>query len=682
MNLRWRGAASAVVAVLVGALGLSLFRLLLWWVYKPADALPVEDLRLAFWVGARFDLKTFAIAVAEVGLLVAAGAWLARRLRGYQPGERLFFWALFAAFAPINLICTGNHYYFGFYGTPISPIVFGLGEDDTGAVLYTIWKDYPLLRALSAWLALSLAQSGLALLGGRWLGARLAALPRAARIVAGVATFVLLFYFARGSFGTFPLREQHLSVSSHAFINNLTPNGAYALRLAVNSRLSEKIGDDPTTGLRNLGYKTPQDAARRLGLAGTSDEELLRAMYRRTPRNESFAKRPPHVVFALMESMGRDILDYQQPGNEVLGRFAPFAQAGLLWRNFTSVQHGTHPTVEGLLFNSPITPLTLSAAGDRRLASSAVLPYRTAGYRTVYLTSVTGHWRRMDQVLVHQGFDEVIDSAALKKRYAEAVENAWGVDDEVMFRRALELLDESERSGKPLFLFMKSTSNHAPFEWPAGYKPAPLDPAVFGGRQPPDAAQARNMLEAYQYAADALGVFMQHLKAGPLWDHTLVAMTGDHNTRNFFRYEGGDELPRQYGVPFYLHLPPAYVAGGEFHAERIGSHRDMFPTLYHHSLSEACYLVAGHDMLGTDHPSRGLALFDWVVTPEGVAHGLKSPVYRTWEQPYERLNKEPAATPPAALVDALERERAYVGLLDWQVRMEVLDRMPAEPCGP
>src|SRR5689334_18249479 len=190
------------------------------------------------------------------------------------------------------------------------------------------------------------------------------------------------------------------------------------------------------------------------------------------------------------------------------------------------------------------------------------------------------------------------------------------------------------------------------------------------------------IFEAYQYAADAFGAFLDKLKAGPLADHTLVAATGDHNTRNFFRYEGGNELSRQWGVPFYLYLPEAYRAGGTYDARRFGSHRDMFPTLYSHSLSDACYLAAGHDMLGADHPNAGLALFQYVLTPDGAADGLKSPHYRTWEEPYVRLTSEPVATPPQALVDAVERERAYAGLLDWQIRKEVLQQMPEDPCGP
>ena len=41
-----------------------------------------------------------------------------------------------------------NLHYFGFYKTPIDSLVFGLVEDDTQAVLITIWEDFPVIWTL------------------------------------------------------------------------------------------------------------------------------------------------------------------------------------------------------------------------------------------------------------------------------------------------------------------------------------------------------------------------------------------------------------------------------------------------------------------------------------------------------------------------------------------------------
>jgi len=41
-----------------------------------------------------------------------------------------------------------NLHYFGFYKTPIDSLIFGLAEDDTAAVLETIWHDFPVIWTL------------------------------------------------------------------------------------------------------------------------------------------------------------------------------------------------------------------------------------------------------------------------------------------------------------------------------------------------------------------------------------------------------------------------------------------------------------------------------------------------------------------------------------------------------
>ena len=53
-----------------------------------------------------------------------------------------------------------------------------------------------------------------------------------------------------------------------------------------------------------------------------------------------------------------------------------------------------------------------------------------------------------------------------------------------------------------------------------------------------------------------------------------------------------------YSVPFYLYLPQNLRDGLYYDKNRVGSHKDIFPTLYALSLSEVKYLsLGGRDML-------------------------------------------------------------------------------------
>lgn len=50
----------------------------------------------------------------------------------------------------------GNYEFYGFYGTPFSSLVFGLFQDDTEAILVTLWKDWPIFSYLIAWVLLTI----------------------------------------------------------------------------------------------------------------------------------------------------------------------------------------------------------------------------------------------------------------------------------------------------------------------------------------------------------------------------------------------------------------------------------------------------------------------------------------------------------------------------------------------
>ena len=53
-----------------------------------------------------------------------------------------------------------------------------------------------------------------------------------------------------------------------------------------------------------------------------------------------------------------------------------------------------------------------------------------------------------------------------------------------------------------------------------------------------------------------------------------------------------------------MYAPPAYRANAVYDRERIGSHKDIMPTLYQLSLSQAPYFQSGCDLLAR-HPDSG-----------------------------------------------------------------------------
>ena len=94
----------------------------------------------------------------------------------------------------------------------------------------------------------------------------------------------------------------------------------------------------------------------------------------------------------------------------------------------------------------------------------------------------------MRRFFLNNGFDEVVDENDFEQ---PVFRGSWGVSDEDVFKRAHEqYLGAGER---PFFSLLFTTSNHEPFDIPAGR----VTPSEYGARE-----------TAVKYADHALGQFL------------------------------------------------------------------------------------------------------------------------------------------------------------------------------
>jgi phosphoglycerol transferase MdoB-like AlkP superfamily enzyme len=656
------GARLAVRATLLAAGVQLLFRLAFLHQYAGGGTrLPPGDLWRALLMGLRFDLKVGAAAAAP--LLLLGALWAPGKGRAAQAA-----WAFLAALS-LAVCAMINDGYYGFYHVPIDPIVFGLFEDDTGAVFTSLWAEHHLLSGSAFAVALAAAQAW-------WVTRPLRRAPAGGRRAAAALLAPLVLFLAiRGRLGGFPLNAKDFSVSTEALLNAAVPNGAIALSAAAGERLKVvNLGKDPYAGLRAAGFRHPADAAAVLGLTApdAADAQVAEALFTRSRQNPWAAAHPPHVVLVVMESWGGDLLRYHSEKNDLLGRLAPHVARGLLFQRFVAAQNGTDPTLEALLFNTPLTPLTSGPLGHLPLTQAAVRPFHDAGYRTVFGMGWSSTWRAIGRAYPNQGFDEVRDVTDVVKAVPDAPVGTWGVPDGALLRWAAQRLQEADARGERLLLVLMTATNHSPYELPAGYQVRPLDPDAYAGRAQGERAVGRAQLEGYQYACDAVGEFLDQLDASGLSARTIVAATGDHNTREFFQYPGSRDLPWRDRVPLLLAVPPAYLGEARPDLSRWAGHRDIFPTLAGLALSGARVFRSGDDLIvPPSRPPRALARYETVLSDAGVAPQLERRTGLCWGADGE-LAAQSAAPCWPVLEPIVKEERAYKALLDWNVRSQVL----------
>ena len=562
-----------------------------------------QDLSRLWFYGARYDLRITTIVLAPLYLL---GLFSLLHIKS---------WRLLQGFAPVYLSLItllivggsiGNYFYYQTYHNHFDIFVFAFFEDDTKAVMANMWDDYPIITvslfalaiaALNGLLTRFLFQTQWKM---RWQGYYVIAL--------GIVSILSYFILARGSIGTFPLRRENAQVSELPSLNKMSPNAFMALDWAKKDKKNDVKFEVVT-----------QEQGHAL-LSGLFNQSHF---HQTTPKNDYLQENPPHVVFAIMEGMGMNVLQFDDAKtNDLLGDLRPAFEDDFLFTRFVSSQNGTAPSLASLLFNSPVATISHSSQQDVSLSGSIYRPYKAAGYKTVFISSGNMMWRNLANYLPRQGIDAIYDQNTLLKEYPESAKHMtdWGLLDGYAFQYAEKLLKEAT---EPLFVTILTVTNHPPYVTPSFYQPKPVTP-TFEEKAGAGQIDIKEILTTYQYAKDALGKFISNIKNSDLVNNTIISATGDHTLRRIKAVMPND-LVIDKTVPFYLYVPKSILEqiDHKYDSKRVGSHKDILPTLYHFSLSQGNYYnIGGRNMLTTaDTSEKAFGInSNIIITKEGIVN--------------------------------------------------------------
>ena len=507
--------------------------------------------------------------------------------KAYRVFSKIIPWYAGLIFFLVTGFSIGNYYYYLTYGNHIDVFIFGLADDDTKAVLANAWADYPIFLSFMSSLIVACFSAALIhivikkMQQWKWKPQH--------KGITSVSVFVMIltiFFFARGTLGSHPLKRYHAQVSDYKVLNSITPNGLIALEWAKSDyKKQNKFHSVSKADLEAQFTK----------VVGNSTGQFT------TPYNAYLAENKPHVVMVLMEGMGTNVLvEDNYPENDLLGALRPAFESDFVFKRFLAETPATINTLVNMLGQSNVPTISHSSAQKVEVAAAAARPYKAAGYKTIFITATNGMWRNVANYLPSQGFDEILDENAILKVFPEAEKfrGEWGLSDEYAFKLAEKELKEATQ---PLMIYILTITNHTPYEVPKNYDVKPLKVSErLLKRMGAGEEEATRLLETYQYANNALGEFVADIKASPLGNSTLIAATGDHKLRGF-TMKFPDDIAVTNSVPFYLYIPEKIKekVDHQYNKERVGSHKDIFPTLYAFSLSDANYYsLGGSNLLG------------------------------------------------------------------------------------
>lgn len=612
----------------------------------------------AFLLGLRYDL----IPIAYINII----PFLLMSFAYYLPGQlvatktRHFIVSFLCVGYTILILLTVFDYgFYSYFQDHFNILAFGLFEDDTKAVLISIWKNYnlPLWLSVIACILylfytfikfifspyefdLSVKKNDLRIFPVLILGS------------------IILAYFGRGTFNRLPLSIEDAHISSNTFVNKLSLNAVLTLNRAF--RIRKMFGGSQYDYLQNYKYNNWQEAYADAFSKKASQENLILNLTHKTSIQPKLEKNPPHVVLVVMESFGSYWNDQNSETFNILGDLKEEFNNGLLFKNFLSSENGTIGSIVAVATSQVTRPgaryLSESEFMNTTLSSSGNLAYKNAGYETHFVYGGKLGWRDLGRFLGNQKYDHLWGADEIKEKMPELTNlperdqgNEWGIFDEYLFSF---VENHIKNSNKPQFILVLTTSNHPPFEHPTTFKPRPINfiPAIFE-KIAAEEDFAKKRFVSLQYSNQKTAEFIKRTRSQVLKNNTVIALTGDHSYW-IARGVGDDEEFKRYAVPFFISLPKDLMPKNP-NLKKFGSHEDIFPTLFHLTLSNQNYIKLGEDMLGEESYSINNA--EIVAGTQGAYHHSR---YWKWKDFEKQILEETNETP-----ELLKLKKHYEGLI-------------------
>lgn len=626
----------------------------------------------AMFLGLRYDLMP----LAYINIL----PFLIINLSFFIPGKKiigisrfLIISILFLGYVTLGWLYLFDYSFYSYYQDHLNILFFGLFEDDTTAVLVSIWKNYNLVLWLPVIGFCHYAVYRLVKLMVSKFEFDLKTAKVSFKMpLTFVGGLVLLAFFARGTFNRLPLSVEDAHLGPDEFINEVALNGPLTLNRAI--KIRKVFGKGEFDYLRNFGFDSWESAYKTAFGAEPPSKDLYTALERKTPVNDALKARPPHVIMVVMESFGSSWNDQNSADFNILGDLATHFKEDYLFKNFLPAENGTIGSIVSVATSQVIRPgarfLSESDYMSTALRSAGQLPFKESGYTTHFIYGGKLGWRDLGKFLRVQGYDHLWGAEEMKETMPELsniepreLGNEWGIFDEYLYSYVEEIL---KTATEPQFFLILTTSNHPPFEFPNAYRPLPLKLSKEKlDRITVDQDLAEKRFLALQYANQKMAEFLSRLKSSDKKDDVIVSLTGDHSYW-ISKGMGLEEDFKRYAVPFYLSVPERLKPSG-YDPEAFGSHEDIFPTLYHLALSNQKYLSFGENIFsGKSFSMNSSGL---VADKQGAHHHDK---YWVWKDLKNQILEASPETPE--LLRLKLRATGMMGVTDAYLKEEKKNR--------
>lgn len=288
-----------------------------------------------------------------------------------------------------------------------------------------------------------------------------------------------------------------------------------------------------------------------------------------------------HLIIIQLESLQNFLVGLTVEGQEITPNLNALARQGFYFPAFYHmVGQGNTSDAEFVVNTSYYIPLQGASTMryvDRELPSLPRL-MKAQGYETLtFHTNTVEFWNR-GELYAALGWDRYYDEDFFGREDAIF----FGASDEVLYRKTAAELGRVHDAGRKFYAQVISMTAHHPYTLPKDKVRLELPDKY-------DNTFVGDYLQAQHYADEALGRFIDDLKARGIWQDSLVVLYGDHVGLPIYSLDKREQellaelIGHEYGYADMINVPLIIVSDGvtypKVFADRLGGQTDILPTI-------------------------------------------------------------------------------------------------------
>ncbi|WP_367364166.1 LTA synthase family protein [Candidatus Tisiphia endosymbiont of Nedyus quadrimaculatus] len=265
-----------------------------------------------------------------------------------------------------------------------------------------------------------------------------------------------------------------------------------------------------------------------------------------------------NIIFITVESLSSEFMGKFGNQQNITPNLDRLADESIFFTNLYAVGTRTVRGLEAITLSVPPTPgSSIIRRPDNQSLFNIGTIFKNEGYVINFVFGGYSYFDNFANYFHGNGYN-IVDRGNLKSNEI-SFSNIWGVADEDILIKSLELADQSHKEGKPFFSLIMTVSNHRPYTFTEGRIDLP-------------SGSGRNA--AVKYTDYAIGKFLELAKTRPWFNNTIFVITADHCASS----AGKTDLPiNKYHIPLLIYAPnilkPQII-------DSLASQIDIAPTIF------------------------------------------------------------------------------------------------------